>query len=202
MVLELASQHFAEFGPRHQRGQGDVGGDEAFAVVMHELQQVGLLLVVDGHLAMAHEEDGVDVAEAGAAAGGLAGGHQRLVRCDVGIGADVGVPEAGFVAEALDGGQRVGDRVVLGDAVARVGPGQHYLAARALAAAASTATLPPAARRRGLLRHEQSEATTEANGEQSKSRSLHGDPPGWPTSGRSRLSRVLVQPKGFTVASR
>ncbi len=102
-------------------------GHKPFAVVVDELQQVSLLLVVNRHFAMPHEEDRVDIVEAGAAAGRLPGSHLRMVGSDVGIGANVGVPQTRFVAEPFDDGQCMRYRIVLRDAVACVGPRQHHL---------------------------------------------------------------------------
>ena len=77
-------------------------GNETFAIVMHELQQVGPLPGVELDLAVSEEEDSVSSGERGTAAGGLAGCHERLVRNDIGIGADVGIPQIRFVTEPLD----------------------------------------------------------------------------------------------------
>ena len=67
-------------------------------------------------------------------------GHQRALRDDVRVGADVGVVGAGLVAEPLDDRERVRDRVVLGDAVAGVGPDEQRLAR--LRPARAAASLP------------------------------------------------------------
>ena len=61
----------------------------------------------------------------------LAGSPVVLCGClrdDVRVGADEGVVDARLVAETLDHRERVRHRVVLRDAVARVGPGEHDLA--------------------------------------------------------------------------
>ena len=83
---------------------------------------------------MAQEEDRIDIGQAGAAARGFAGRLLRLLRDDVRVGADEGVVGARLVPEPLDHRQRMRRELVLRDAVARVGPGQHDLAgARACA---------------------------------------------------------------------
>src|SRR5262249_51219682 len=90
-------------------------------------------------------------AEARTTARRLTGGHLRLVRDDVGIRANVGVPETGFVAEALDHSQRVRHRIVLSDPVACIGPRQHYFAPRRPSTPAASALSSAALCRRGLL---------------------------------------------------
>ena len=102
MVLELSAQHLPELRPRHQRGQRHMRGDEALAIVVHELQQILLLLVVDRHFPVPHEEDRIHVAETRSPARRLPGGHRGLVRSDIGVGPDVGVPEPRFVPQAFD----------------------------------------------------------------------------------------------------
>ena len=54
-------------------------GDESLPFILHERQQVGLLLVVELDLAMAEEEDRVDIGKARPAARRLAGRLQRLL---------------------------------------------------------------------------------------------------------------------------
>ena len=71
MLIEGAAQHFAELRPVHQRRQRHVRGDEAFAIVMHELQQIGLLSGIDRNFAMPHKEDRVHVSQIRSAAGWL-----------------------------------------------------------------------------------------------------------------------------------
>ena len=117
--------------------------DEPFPIVFDERQQVGLLLLVELDLAVAEEEDRVDVGQARAAAGRLAGRPQRVLRDDVRVGADVAVVGARLVAEPLDHRHRVRHRVVLRDAVPGVGPDQQRLAR--LRAAGAAASLPAAA---------------------------------------------------------
>ena len=124
VLVELRAQELVKLRPRRKRGGRGVAGDETFAVVMHELQEVGFLLVVEGDLAVTEEKDGVDVGEAGTAAGRLPGGHQRVVGNDVGIGAYPGVVETGLVADTFDGCESVSDGFVLCDAVAGIGPGE------------------------------------------------------------------------------
>ena len=61
VILELSSEHLTELRPGHERCQGNMRGDESLAVVPHELQQVGSLLVVNGYCSVTHEKDSVDV---------------------------------------------------------------------------------------------------------------------------------------------
>ena len=56
MLVELRAQEFVKLRPRRKRRGRGVAGDEAFAVVMYELQQVGFLLVVEGDLAVTEEK--------------------------------------------------------------------------------------------------------------------------------------------------
>ena len=156
MAVVAAAEQLAELGPGVEGGHRGVRGDEALAVVADELQQVELLLIVDRHVAMAEEEDGVGHPQVRPAAGRLAGGALRLHRGDVRIGADEGVVDARVVAEPLDHRQRVRHRVVLLDAVAGVGPGQHHLAgprpSRRTAGRAAAPPAPPESRRAGAGR--------------------------------------------------
>jgi hypothetical protein len=127
--------------------------------------------------AVAHEEDRVNIVKIRTAAGRLSGGHLRLVRRDIGIGADVCVPQAGLVAEPFDHGQRMRDRIMLGDAVARIGPGQHDFPAggsRAPSSSASLTAAPLSGAARSLLGQHQPEAAEGAQRQQLKSRSTHG----------------------------
>ena len=74
MPVESGADQLAEFGPGLQRRQPHVRGDKAFAVVSHEREQLGFLLLVERHFAVAHEEDGVDIVQIGPAARWFAGG--------------------------------------------------------------------------------------------------------------------------------
>src|ERR1700730_11227912 len=102
--------------------------DESLPVLFHERQEVGLLLGIQRHFAVAQEKDAVHVVQAWPAAGRLPVRRQRMLRDDVGVGADVCVVQTRLVTEALDDGQGMRDRVVLRDAVPRVGPCEHDLA--------------------------------------------------------------------------
>ena len=113
---------------------------ESLSFIADEREQLGLLRVVERHVAMPHEEDGVDVGQAGTTARRLPCRLERLLRDDVRIGADEGVVGAGLVAEPFDHGKRMRYRVVLRLSVTGVGPGQDHLA-RARAAAALPAPL-------------------------------------------------------------
>jgi hypothetical protein len=135
----LRAQEFVKFRPRPERRGAGVAGDEALAMVMDELQEIGLLLGVGWDLAVAKEKDGVHVGEAGTAARRLSGRHQRVVRNDVGIGAYPGVVETGFVADALDCCESVSDGFVLCDAVPGVGPGENGFPSCAVRSAAAAA---------------------------------------------------------------
>jgi hypothetical protein len=75
-----------------------------------------------------------------------------VVRSDVGIGANVGVPEAGFVSKPLDGRQRMRDGVMLRIPVSRIGPSQNDLAASGTPSAAGRLVFLNGWRSRGRLR--------------------------------------------------
>ena len=78
MPVVPRAEHLAELRPVEERRRRRVRGDEPLAIVLHERQEIGLLLVVERHVPMPQEEDRVDVVQARAAAGRLAGRHQRL----------------------------------------------------------------------------------------------------------------------------
>ena len=137
MLIEVAAEHLAELGPRLERRQTDVGGDETLAV-LDELQQLRFLRVLQRHLAVAHEEDRVDVAQVRPAARGRPVGLLRRRRDDVRVGADEGVPHARLVAEPLDDREGMADRFMLGHAVPACRPRR----ARACAAGAPPARPP------------------------------------------------------------
>ena len=99
---------------------------------------------------MSGEENGVDVAQAGAATGWRAVGLLRILRDDVRVGADEGVPHARLVAEPLDDRQRMCHRFVLSLAIPGIGPGEDALAPGATAAAATGRALIGLGRRGGL----------------------------------------------------
>jgi len=87
---------------------------------------------------MAEKENGIDIRQARAAAGGLTCGHQRGFRNYRGIRSDVCVVHAGFIPDSLNDRQRVRNRFVLADAVTRVRPGEDYFLIRALSGCGST----------------------------------------------------------------
>jgi hypothetical protein len=148
VTVVARAEQLAEFRPVEKRRRCRVRRDEALAIVLHEREQIGLLLRIQRHVPMAEKEDRIHIGQVGTAAGRLAVGHQRMFRDDVGVGANERVVEARLVAESLDDRQRVRDGVVLRDAVARVGPGEHGLArAWGRAAAAAAPALSPPARR-------------------------------------------------------
>ena len=151
MPVEAGAEQLAELRPGFQRGQPDVRRHETFAVVSHERQEVGLLLLVERHLPVPHEEDRVDVVQIRSAARRLAGGLLWRLRDDVGVGPDIGVVGARLIPQPLDHRERVRDGVVLRLPVAGVRPRQNRLAhprcapTRTPAAALSTACPLPAA---------------------------------------------------------
>ena len=63
VLVETAAEHGAELGPGEEGGGGGVSGDEAFAVVVDEGEEVDFLLGGEVDLADAEEEDGVEVVE-------------------------------------------------------------------------------------------------------------------------------------------
>ena len=130
MFVVAAAEQLAEFRPRVERGQRHVRGDEPFALVFDERRQIGALLRVERDVAMAEKEDRVHVRQARTTAGRRAGRHQRLFGDDVRDRCGCRCrrrrtrsPRRSITRE------RVRGRVVLRDAVARVGPGQHRLCA-------------------------------------------------------------------------
>ena len=97
MLVEVAADHLAVLRPFGERDGGAVDADEAFAVVMDEGQEVGLLLVVHFQRAAGIEQHRVEIVQVFGVVLELLLG-QRL-----GVGADHGVPQAGLAAQALDG---------------------------------------------------------------------------------------------------
>src|SRR5439155_12400805 len=125
VVVVAAAKELPELRPRFERGQRRVRRNKPFALVTHECRQVGTLLRVERHFAMPEEEDRIDVRQVWPAARRRARCHQRLLRDDVRVGADVRVVSARLVAQPLDDGQRVRDGIMLCDTVPRVGPGKY-----------------------------------------------------------------------------
>jgi hypothetical protein len=124
------------------------GGDESFAVTVDEFEEIGLLLVVDGDIARwPMKKMASTLLKLGSPLPGRWSSWDGRRRC--GIGADVGVSEPGFIAEAIDGGQYLRDRLVLGDAIADVGTGED-----ASASGGASATAAASGLRMGLLGQE------------------------------------------------
>ena len=128
MFVEAAAEHLAELRPGEERCGACVGCDEAFAIVVDEGEQVGLLLWSESNLAHAEEEDCVEIVEIFRVEQRLAVvTEDGLFSDELRIGVDEGVVLAGLVAQPLDGGDGVRDRIML-VAVADVCPRQDALA--------------------------------------------------------------------------
>ena len=101
VLVEIAADHLAVLRPLRERDRRAVDADEAFAVVMDEGQEVGLLAGVHLERAAGVEDDRVEVVQI------LRVVFELLLRERLGVGADHRVPQAGLFAEALDRDHRV-----------------------------------------------------------------------------------------------
>ena len=137
----LGAQHLTEFRPRLERRQARVRSDEPLPAA-YERQKFGLLRIGDRHVAVAEEEDAVNIAQARASARGRPVGLLCLIEDDVRIGPDERVPEARVVAEPLDDRQRVRGERVLRLAVSRIRPREQRLAHARLGAPSAAPALP------------------------------------------------------------
>ena len=144
MPIVAGADHLQKLRPRLERRQPRVRRDESLPIVLHEREEVSFLRGVEVNLAVTQEEDRVDVGEARAAACWFSIGHLRVPRDDVRVGADVGVERTRLVSETFDHRERVRRRIVLRNAVARVGPCEHRFGRprTATTAASLTATTP------------------------------------------------------------
>ncbi len=106
-----------------------MGRDKPLAGIVNKPQQVRAPLGIEIDLAMAQKEDRIHIAEARAAARRLACGHLRVAGNDVRICADIAVVEARGIPQFLNYSLGVRD-IVLGNAVAGIGPDEQPLLAR------------------------------------------------------------------------
>ena len=108
VLVEPAADHFAVLGPFVVGVEGGVDADEAFALVVDDGEEVLFLLVGEVEFAgCAGEDDGVEFVEIFPVGAEFAFGEE------LGVGAYVGVPEAGIAAHFPDGAHGVGDGIVL-----------------------------------------------------------------------------------------
>ena len=141
--LEPPAEHVPAIGPIVIGVQGGVGGHQAFAVIVHEGQERGLIRRRRSIAGGIDERDGVEPVDiVGFAARGLFGDPLP-------IGPDLGIPEAGLLAQFPEGGHGVGGRAVVETAGLadhqKVLPGDR----RGSAAAGGKLRIPLAAGSRG-----------------------------------------------------
>ncbi len=108
MLVEVAADHFAVFGPLVVGVERGVNADEAFAVFLDERHHVGLLAVVHVEFGGgAGEDDQVEVVEV------LGVVAELLFGEELGVRAQHGVPQAALLAHLEDGVHGRGNGVVL-----------------------------------------------------------------------------------------
>ena len=134
MIVEVAADHLAELRPFEEGVVAGVRADKALAFVLHERDQV-LLLLGGQIVARAEVEDRVEVIQVPRIAGRRG---NRLLRDPLRIRADVHFVRARVVAQPFHGGQGVRDRIVL-EGGQRVSPRQHALWPRPSAESAKQA---------------------------------------------------------------
>ena len=102
MIVVPRPEQLAKLRPRLERRERRMGRHQSFALVVDEGGKLGSLSGIERDFSMSQKENCVDIGQAGTAAGRGACRHQRLLRDDVRIGADVCVVRTGLVAEPLD----------------------------------------------------------------------------------------------------
>ena len=100
-VSSFRSKNIGHLRERRPGRQRNVRRHEPFPVFLDELDQIFLARLVKRHISVTGKEDRIDVVQVRAAAGRGAVGLLRVVRDDVGIGADIQVIGARLVPDAL-----------------------------------------------------------------------------------------------------
>ena len=106
VLVVVAAEHLAVVRPLRERDRGAVDPDEPLALVTHERQEVGLLLIVHRRRAAGVEQHRVEVVQV------LGVVFQLPLRQRLGIGADHGIPQTAVAPETFDGDHRVRHRFV------------------------------------------------------------------------------------------
>src|ERR1035438_4335864 len=106
MLVEVAADQIAVFGPVVISVGRAMRAQEALAIVAHEGEKIRLLLIGEAQVASGVEPYGVEIIQVLRIVSEFGLGEE------FGVGADVSVPQAGLAAQLFDGGHGVRDGIV------------------------------------------------------------------------------------------